>query len=356
MSRVRMAVIGVGALGRHHARILKSMKRVELVAVVDSHEARGREAAEKHGTQWVADYHDLFDQVDAVSVVVPTVAHGDVAGDFLSRGIPVFVEKPLAESFTTARQLVALAEQHRVTLQVGHVERFNPAWEAARPYCIAPKYIRAERFSPFTFRSTDIGVVLDMMVHDIDLISSLVRCPVRDVQAFGVTLMGPHEDTVQARLTFENGCIADLSASRVNPEVRRTMQVWSHQGCVTIDMQQRTVNRTAPSAALISGPSPVELARQPGVDLDSLKSRVFSEFLTTESIPVAAGDALTAELASFANCVRTKLRPHCDGQQALQAMQIADWILRRVATHQWDGHPQGNIGPERRLSPLRVAA
>lgn len=356
MSRVRMAVIGVGALGRHHARILKSMKRVELVAVVDQHEERGREAAAKHATRWVADYRDLYDEVDAVSIVVPTVAHGDVAGDFLKQGIPVFVEKPLADTVATAKRLVNLAEQQGVALQVGHVERFNPAWEAARPYCLTPKYIRAERFSPFTFRSTDIGVVLDMMVHDIDLISSLVGCPVRDVQAFGVTLMGPYEDAVQARLVFENGCVADLSASRVNPEVKRTMQVWSHQGCVTIDMQQRTVSRMAPSASLLTGPSPVQLAQQPGADLESLKARVFGEFLQTESIEVRPGDALIAELASFANCVRTKLRPHVDGQQALQAIQIADAINRRVAAHQWDGHGQGNIGPQRRPSPLRVVA
>lgn len=356
MSRVRMAVVGVGALGRHHARILKSMKRVELIAVVDQHEERGRDAATRHGTRWVADYHDLFDQVDAVSIVVPTIAHGDVAGDFLKRGIPVFVEKPLADTLAAAKHLVQLAEQQGVALQVGHVERFNPAWVAARPYCLAPKYIRSERYSPFTFRSTDIGVVLDMMVHDIDLISSLVGCPVRDVQAFGVTLMGPYEDAVQARLVFENGCIADLSASRVNPEVKRTMQVWSHQGCVSIDMQQRTVSRMAPSASLLTGPSPVALAQQPGADLESLKSRVFGEFLTTESIEVLPGDALTAELASFANCVRAKLHPHVDGRQALQAIQIADAINRRVAAHQWDGHGQGDIGPQRRPSHLRAVA
>lgn len=356
MSRVRMAVIGVGALGRHHARILKSMRRVELVAVVDQHEERGREAAARHNTRWVADYRNLFDQVDAVSIVVPTVAHGDVAGDFLSRGIPVFVEKPLADTVATAKQLVKLAEQHAVALQVGHVERFNPAWEAARQYCTSPKYIRAERFSPFTFRSTDIGVVLDMMVHDIDLIASLVRSPVRDVQAFGVTLMGPYEDAVQARLTFANGCVADLSASRVNPDVKRTMQVWSQHGCVTVDLQQRTVSRMAPSTALLQGPSPVELARQPGADVEALKAKVFSEFLPTESIAVAPGDALTAELASFANCVRTKLRPHVDGAQALLAIQIAETINRRVAAHQWDGHGQGAIGPEGRRSLLRAVA
>ncbi len=356
MSRVRMAVIGVGALGRHHARILKSMKRVELMAVVDSQPERGQQEAAKHNTRWVSDYREIFHDVDAVSIVVPTLAHGDVAGDFLSRGIPVFVEKPLAECVATARKLVDLAERHQVTLQVGHVERFNPAFEAARPDCLAPKYIRTERFSPFTFRSTDIGVVLDMMVHDIDLIVSLVRCPVRDVEAFGVTLMGPHEDAVQARLTFENGCIADLSASRVNPEVRRTMQVWSHRGQVTIDLQQRTVTRTAPSASLLSGPSPVELLRQPGADIEALKARVFSEFLPTESIAVPPGDALTAELASFANCVRTKLRPHVDGHQALEAIQIAEWILHSVHKHNWHGHTENVVAPQRHTIPLRSAA
>ncbi|HET6423128.1 MAG TPA: Gfo/Idh/MocA family oxidoreductase [Planctomycetaceae bacterium] len=350
MSRVRMAVIGVGALGRHHARILKSMKRVELVAVVDSQAERGQQEAAKHNTRWVSDHHTLFDQVDAVSIVVPTIAHGDVAGDFLSHGIPVFVEKPLAESVSTAQKLVDLADEHHVALQVGHVERFNPAFEAARPYCLSPKYIRAERFSPFTFRSTDIGVVLDMMVHDIDLILSLVRSPVCEVDAFGVTLMGPHEDTVQARLKFENGCIADLSASRVNPEVRRSMQVWSQHGCVNIDMQQRIVTRTAPAPALRSGPSPVEMSRQPGANIEELKARVFSEFLPTESIPVAPGDALTAELASFANCVRTKLRPHVDGHQALEAIQVAERIIRRVKAHQWDG------GPQQRPTQWRAAA
>lgn len=351
MSRVRMAVIGVGALGRHHARILKSMKRVELVAVVDSVADRGQQEAAKHNTRWVADYHQILDDVDAVSIVVPTIAHGDVAGDFLTHGVPVFVEKPLAESVHTAKRLVDLADEHHVALQVGHVERFNPAFEAARPYCLNPQYIRAERFSPFTFRSTDIGVVLDMMVHDIDLILSLVRSPVRDVEAFGVTLMGPHEDTVQARLTFENGCMADLSASRVNPEVRRGMQVWSSAGCVTIDMQQRTVTRTTPSAALTNGPSPVELSRQPGANIDALKARVFSEFLQTESIPVAPGDALTAELASFANCVRTKLRPHVDGHQALEAIQVAERILECVADNQSRNHS----GPQHQTPQRRAA-
>ena len=352
MSRVRMAVIGVGALGRHHARILKSMKRVELVAVVDSVADRGQQEAAKHNTRWVADYHQILDDVDAVSIVVPTIAHGDVAGDFLTHGVPVFVEKPLAECVLTAKRLVELADEHHVALQVGHVERFNPAFEAARPYCQNPQYIRAERFSPFTFRSTDIGVVLDMMVHDIDLILSLVRSPVRDVEAFGVTLMGPHEDTVQARLTFENGCMADLSASRVNPEVRRSMQVWSAEGCVNIDMQQRTVTRTSPSATLKSGPTPVEMSRQPGANIDALKARVFSEFLTTESIPVAPGDALTAELASFANCVRTKLRPHVDGHQALEAIQVAERILQCVA----DNRSRNHSRPQQQPTPQRRAA
>lgn len=355
MSHLRTAVVGVGALGRHHARILSDMPGAELVAVVDSHEVRGREAAEKHHTRWVSNYHEILDQVDAASIVVPTVAHGDVAGDFLRRGIAVFVEKPLADTAGAARALVELAERQRVTLQVGHVERFNPAWQAALPLCTAPKYIRAERCSPFTFRSTDIGVVLDMMIHDIDLILSLVRCPLRRVEAFGLGLMSSHEDCVQARLTFDNGCIADLTASRLNPQVRRAMQVWSLNGCVAIDFQQRTVSRTTAAEMLRGGMSPVDLARQPGADIEALKARVFAEFLPTEEISVPAGDALTSELASFVNCVRSGLHPHCDGRQALHAIQVADRILQEVATHEWDGHAHGAVGPHPARTQRRAA-
>ncbi|OYW20849.1 MAG: hypothetical protein B7Z55_06695 [Planctomycetales bacterium 12-60-4] len=217
MSRVKVGVIGVGALGRHHARILSEMDGVELVAVADAHAERGREIAAKHGARWVSDYRQLLPDVDAVSVVVPTVAHLSVAADFLRARIPVLVEKPLAHNVEAGQALVDLAERHQTLLQVGHIERFNPAWKSAAPWCREPKYIRAERTSTFTFRSTDIGVVLDLMIHDLDLVLSLANSPIRSVEALGIGVMGDHEDAVQARLVFENGCVADLTASRISP-------------------------------------------------------------------------------------------------------------------------------------------
>jgi predicted dehydrogenase len=345
MNRLRVGVVGVGALGRHHARIVSDMADVELVAVADSHAERGQDVAERCRTQWVADYRQLLTAVDAVSVVVPTVAHLAVASEFLNHGIPVLVEKPLADSVSAGRELVELARRNQTILQVGHIERFNPAWQAALPLIDAPKYIRAERFAPFTFRSTDIGVVLDLMIHDLDLVLSLVRSPLRAVEAFGIAVMGPHEDLVQARLSFQNGCIADLAASRVNQAACRSIQAWSRSGCVVVDLNLRSVNRYAPTTALLQGPSPLSQAHVPGADVEALKRDVFGRWLEAAGQTVPAQDALTAELTSFLDCVRNQSRPLVDGETALAALVAADRVLGQVACHQWDGHPGGAIGP-----------
>lgn len=353
MTKTRMAVIGVGALGRHHARILSEMPDVELVAVVDSRKEQGSEIAAKCGSQWLADYQPLLfpDTLDAVSVVVPTVAHLQVAGDFLKAGIPVMVEKPLAASVAQAQELFHLATANDVPLQVGHIERFNPAFQAASSRIRQPKYVRAERTSTYTFRSTDIGVVHDLMIHDIDLVLSLVRSPLVSAEAFGVTVMGSHEDVVQARLRFENGCIADLTASRINPVACRSIQAWSATGCVTCDLHAREVKHYAPSQHLKMGPSPLDLARQPGADLEQLKKDVFGHFVQIETIAVDATgpDALTMELKEFVDCVRTGKTPRVDGRQGLAAMLVADEVLKSVAAHQWDGRADGAIGPNPHL-------
>lgn len=346
MSPIRVGVVGVGALGRHHARILSEMDGVHLVGVADAHADRGREVAAKHGARWVADYRELLPEVDAVSVVVPTVAHLDVAADFLRARIPVMVEKPLAHNLDAGQALVDLADRHQTLLQVGHIERFNPAWQAALPWCSSPKYIRAERTSTFTFRSTDIGVVLDLMIHDLDLVLSLARSPLQTVQAFGVGLMGDFEDAAQARLTFENGCIADITSSRISPTPQRTVQCWSAQGCTTIDLHQRKVAHYTPSAALICGESPVSQARQADADIEALKSRVFGDFIEVHEIPVAAGDALTSELRSFLHCVQTGCAPVVDGRQALAAMEAADRVLASMAAHRWNGMVGTAVGPK----------
>ena len=349
MNRLRVGVIGVGALGRHHARILSELDSVELVAVADSHAARGQEVAARHQTRWVADYGQLLDKniVDAVSVAVPTFAHRAVAGAFLEQGIPVLVEKPLAGNVADARELVDLATRNQALLQVGHIERFNPAFQAAEKIIVGPKYLRCERTSTYTFRSTDIGVVLDLMIHDIDLVLSLVKSPVRRCEAFGIGVMGKNEDAVQARLHFENGCIADLTASRINPIVSRSMTAWTSSGCVTVDMHQRQVNVFAPGDALFHGISPLERAAVPGADIEALKKDVFGQFIKTESLPVESTgpDALTQELNEFVHCVVAGQNPHVTGQQAYAAMAVADQILNQVRCHHWDGHPFGAVGP-----------
>jgi len=345
MSRLRVGVVGVGALGRHHARILSEMPDVELVAVADSHAERGQDVAARCRTQWVADYRQLASDVDAVSIVVPTSAHLSVASEFLNRSIPVLVEKPLAPSVSAARELTELARSNRTTLQVGHIERFNPAWQDALPRLDAPKYIRAERLAPFTFRSTDIGVVLDLMIHDLDLVLSIVPSPLRAVEAFGMSLMGPNEDIVQARLSFQNGCIADLTASRVHPEARRSFHAWSRSGCVAVDLHQRTIQRFSPTPALLQGPPPVSLAQQPDADVEALKSSVFTRWFDFAQQSVPPQDALTAELASFLDCVRNQQQPLVDGDTALAALIAAERVLAQVALHQWEGHPAGPVGP-----------
>lgn len=354
MSDLRMAVVGVGALGRHHARILGGMDGVELVAVADSHAERGQAVAESCGCRWVADYRELAGEVDAVSVVVPTVAHREVGGFFLERQIPVLVEKPLAVDDAAGHELVELAEQAGVALQVGHIERFNPAFVAAAPWLAGAKYIRAERTSPYTFRSTDIGVTLDLMIHDIDLVLSLVRSPLQSATAFGAGVMGGHEDAVQARLVFENGAIADLTASRVSPVVSRSLQVWSASGCVSIDLNKREVSRYVP--ALVHGPSPLDLARQPGADIEQLKKDVFGRFIQVETAVVPAGDALTAELQSFVAAVRTQTAPPIDGRQALAALEVAAAVQQSLAQHRWDATHIGVATPQQGVvTPQRKA-
>lgn len=344
MKRLRVGVVGTGALGRHHARIYSTLDSTELVAVADTSAERGKAVAEACRTRWLPDFRSLFGEVDAVSIAVPTVAHEAVAMEFLTRRIAVLLEKPLAANLAEASSLVAAAERSQTTLQVGHVERFNPAAEVARRIAGEPKYIQAERVSPYAFRSTDIGVVLDVMIHDIDLIFGLVAAPLLDVEAFGISILGENEDCVQARLRFETGCIADLSASRVHPTSRRSMQIWSESGCVSVDMMSREVVHYSPTERLLHGESPLVRARR-GADIEQLKSEIFGQYLRVERPDVSKADALTAELASFADCVIHGRTPVVDGRAALAAMQAADRILQSVKAHRWNGTAFGPIGP-----------
>ncbi len=229
MVRLRLAVIGVGHLGKEHARILSGLPGVELVGVADVNAAQAETVAQRCGTRAFGDYRSLLPLVDAAVVVVPTFQHHAVAADFLRRGIPILVEKPLAADVTQAAELVELARRQAVVLQVGHIERFNPAFEELTRRPFRPRFVSCERIGPFTGRSTDIGAVLDLMIHDLDLLLALVQCPVREVEALGLSVLGGHEDVAQARLLFENGCVANLSVSRVSAAAVRRMQMWARR-------------------------------------------------------------------------------------------------------------------------------
>ena len=331
----RMAVIGTGALGRHHARILSEMSGIELVGVADTNAQAAADVAQRCRTRSTTDYHELLGKVEAAVVAVPTSAHRSVAGDLLAAGVDVFVEKPIASTVEEAAELVALAARQSALLQVGHVERYNPALLAARPFLADPRYIRAERLAPFSFRSTDIGVVHDLMIHDIDLVLDLVGAPVSEVQALGTGILGELEDCAQARLIFSNGSIADLTANRVNPVASRCMQVWGIDGCVYLDFATREVVCYSPAPALRFGSGPLERARQKGADIDKLKEEIFGTFIEVHKPTVVPRDQLTEELMAFAECVRTRKPPSVGGEAALEAMLVAGRILDRIAAPPW---------------------
>ena len=340
MTPLRMAVVGTGALGRHHARILSQMPGVELVAVADIDARAACETAGRCGSRAVTDYRELMGAVHAVVVAVPTLAHGQVAGDFLAAAVDVLVEKPIAASAEEARQLVELAAHKGALVQVGHVERFNPAYRAARPILSDPRYIRAERFAPFSFRSTDIGVIHDLMIHDIDLVLDLVASPVADVQALSAAILGGRDDCAQARITFANGAVADLAANRVSPAVRRQMQVWEADQCAHLDFASREVACYSRSPALKFGAGPLELVRQDSADIEQAKREIFGKHIEIQRPAVASSDPLTEELVAFTDCVRNRQAPLVGGTEALKAMLIAELILDQAKIARSAGHGQ----------------
>jgi predicted dehydrogenase len=344
MNRVKLAVIGVGALGQHHARILAALDDVELVGVVDSRESQGREIAAKHRTQWFATADQVKPLVDGVIVAVPTVLHHEIARPFLEAGIAVMMEKPLADGLEAARSLQRLATFRKTLLQVGHVERFNPAFEILRQKVRQPLYIRCQRVSPFTFRSMDIGVVHDLMIHDIDLVLSLTGDAITSVDSFGAITFGPKEDMAVARLRTSSGVIADITASRMNPSAERTLQVWSTEGFVSADLQNRTVTSWQPAARLAAEPTLVHDIIAATPNPLTLKDEVFSKWIRREEQQASPADALTAELRDFVTCIRTGARPRVSGEDAVKAMEVADRVLAGMA--QWSWQSGSRVGFE----------
>ncbi len=283
--------MGVGHLGKEHARILSSLPDVELVGVVDRNLNQANQIAQRCQTQAYQEHQSLLQQVDAAVIVVPTTHHHAVACDFLDHGIPLLVEKPLASTLEEADDLLERSREQGTLLQVGHVERFNPAFVEFERRPLQPKFISCERLGGFSGRSTDVGVVLDLMIHDLDLVLALVRSPVRSVEALGLTLLGGHEDLAQARVTFECGCVAQFSASRVHPAPSRRMQVWAPEGFAGIDFAARRLTLMQAAPHLRQGW--LDSRRLDPATLASLKGELFGRHVQVHELALEGVDQLT---------------------------------------------------------------
>ena len=299
---MKVGVVGVGHLGKHHARLYADMPGVELVGIVDILPDRAAEIAQTHSAQPFSDYRELFGKVDAVSLAVPTTGHAAIGVDLLQNGIDLLVEKPLAANLDEARLLIDVAALHGRILQTGHVERFNPVVTAAIEAATQPQFFEIHRLAAFTPRSLDIDVVLDLMIHDLDIVLHLVRSPVAEVRAVGIPILSSKADIANARVEFENGCVANLTASRVSYEKTRKLRFFQPHDYISVDT-----------------------ATQTGVIVSLRMGRVIERKLE----PVT-GEPLKIELESFVRCVQARSAPVVSGEDGLRALELAIQINDRI--------------------------
>jgi predicted dehydrogenase len=341
-TKLRIAVIGAGRLGGFHAQKLAARDDVALVAVVDPLPANRERVAAACGTEARADYAGLVGQIDAAVVAAPTSLHHAIARDLLQAGVHLLVEKPLCVTGADADELVAVARRHNLVLQVGHVERFNPAFQAAADQLTDPKYIEAVRATGVTFRSTDVGVVLDLMIHDLDLVLALNPGLVRRVDAVGISVLGGHEDAANVRIEFENGCVASLNACRVSHEPVRRMQIWGPHCFASVDFAARTLHVVEPSETLLAGE--FDVARRAPAEIEHNRQHFMEEHLPRRQESFAAVDALQLEQLDFVEAIRTRRAPRVTGQHGRDAVALAEEILRQIDAHAWDGTADGRRG------------
>jgi len=325
MKPIRVAVVGVGHLGKEHARIYAEMEEAELVGVVDRDAKQARRVARKCKTRILTGLQDVIDKVDAVSIAVPTVDHLSVARPFLERGVSVLVEKPLAGSVADAEVMVDLAGRSGSRLQVGHIERFNPAFQAVLDMGFKPVFVESHRMSPFRFRSVDIGVVFDLMIHDLDIIQHLVGADIEHIDAAGANVISPHEDIASVRLSFANGCVANITASRVSVKSMRKIRLFAKDSYVSIDTeaQEVLVYRKKPGFEEAAR----KLREANANMLAHMKALAFGELVGIEKLRIDEAEPLKRELESFVECVREGKPPAVPGEDGLRAVQTAARIL-----------------------------
>lgn len=309
MLKVKVGVVGVGYLGRYHAEKYASMKEADLVGVVDIDQKRAYEMAQKYGTKAYTDYKDLRGEVEAVSIVVPTTLHYQVARDFLKQGTDVLIEKPMTCSLAEAGKLIKLAKERNLMLQVGHLERFNPAVMALNDHLERPLFIESHRLATFKGRGVDVDVVLDLMIHDIDIIMNIVKSELKGVDAVGVAVITPNTDIANVRLQFENGCTANVTVSRISNKNMRKIRIFQPNAYLSVDYARREI-------AVIKKTSENGRFGFPGIETN------------TTSFPES--DSLADELRSFLTSVRTRRPPVVSGEDGQRALQVALKIMKQI--------------------------
>ncbi len=299
---VRVAVIGAGKLGSRHAAVYSKLPGVELVGVCDLDASRAQETARQCGARAYTDHRELIASVDAASIVVPSEAHHAISKDFLERGLHLLIEKPITTTLKEADELLALAEARKSLIQVGHIERFNSAIRAMKDVIHKPRFIEAHRLGPYDARVAGTGVALDLMIHDIDIVFDLVKSPVRSVDAVGAYILSKTEDIANARVRFENGCVCDLTASRVTPDVERKIRIFQDNAYLAIDY----VSQEAEIYTKEDG------------------------HIKRKKIDITKGDSLKEELSHFVECVRSGNRPLVSGREGRDALALALEVARQI--------------------------
>ena len=331
---IKVAVLGVGALGQHHARIYSELQKagqIQFVGLYDPNTERASEIAKQHDTQVLTSLDVALETAQALSIVTPTTTHFDLAAQALKAGIHVLVEKPMTEEATQASKLVQLAQDNNCVLQVGHVERFNPVFDYLQSVATQPRFIETHRLSPYPKRSMDIGVVLDLMIHDLDIVLAFVDSPIKEVDGVGVPVLSESEDIANARIKFENGCVANLTASRVSPERMRKIRVFSggeSTSYVSLDYQKQEgyIYRIAAEDA--------EKSSLWQKLLHAKDTAIVSEFagkkVVREPVPIEKDEPLKLELQHFIQCVDEKQTPKVSGQAGREALEVALEITRQI--------------------------
>lgn len=334
--KIRVAVLGVGSLGQNHARIYADLAKagqVEFAGLFDTNADTARKIAAKHSAHIFNSIAEAAANADALNIATPTSTHFDLAKQLLAQGKHILVEKPMTDNTAQAAELIQIAQKNNCVLQVGHVERFNPVFKFLQTAAPEPRFIECHRLSPYPARSTDIGAVLDLMIHDLDVVLAFVKSPVTSVDAVGIPVLSKSEDIANARLRFANGCVANLTVSRVSPERMRKIRVFSgptNPCYISLDYreQQGFIYRIARDDEWVSSRMRKLFA------LAGSNVTVVSEFagkkIVREPVPIAKDEPLKLELQDFVNCVREKHAPVVSGESAKRALDLAFEITRQV--------------------------